>query len=84
MRHILSEIVPGQVQWPSQFACPMSDADKAASLSRQSSSGGWFGWAFSWVATVGCVLLYLVLYRDDVRDSLLNTLPPTAASFFAD
>lgn len=72
------------VQWPSQFACPMTEAQKAASLSRQSSSGGWFGWAFSWVVTFGCVLLYLVLYRDDVRDSLLNTLPPTAASFFAD
>jgi hypothetical protein len=71
------------VQWPSQFACPMTDADKAASLSRQS-TGGWFGWAFSWVATIGCVLLYIVLYRDDVRDSLLHTMPPAATSFFAD
>ena len=72
------------VQWPSQFACPMTDAEKAESSSRQLSGGSWLGWAFSWVATFGCVFLYMVLYRDGVRDSLLYKLPPAVASFFAD
>jgi hypothetical protein len=74
------------VQWPSQFACPLDESEKADSQSRlpSSSAGSWFGWALSWGGTIGCIAGYSILYRDDVRDSLLSSMPPAAAAFFAD
>ena len=73
------------VQWPTQFACPLDEAGKAASQARLAAAGGgggWLGWLLGWAGTAACVCGYGVLYRDDARDRVLAALPPALASFF--